>query len=557
MSEFYPDLIHTNFPNSIDSWEDSVDVDQSTLPLVIQYQQYLDTQNVEAAHQMLVDNPELIKIIVNADLLNTIKHGLMAVQQTFKNDVEAYLSSENAMPKSVYDPQGKETDVFGYIDNVFPKSKPDFVADNHQVNISLASTGGWTSNGDGTFNYVPEDPVNRTPLAYSAALDYGKTYMIHVVISSGNTSSITATQDPVSPSLGENRLVSNITESTVLTYTNTSEQDFYYLRCEQGSSEVTGFAISSVEEVATGETLSLNRLPLYSNGEEIHIGKNNSATSISETTIKASSFVGNLNGNAATATNANYSNAAGTAVDQTARNAAATAQGTANNAVPQSWFSWSNPDNAPTYLWGTNSAGENFLVNRSGMAVNYANSAHSATHATHLGGIAAGSFARVDVANNFLSPITLSNYTMVHAEDTTDGWQILLRTDNRVKVVGFTDGGKWKSISAKSFDPSSSRRFKENIRPEADDVKEKLMQLVPVIYDFKDGITDNQHGFIAEDVEAVMPEMVTHDEEGRVEGLRYMGLIGPMLKVLQQQESRIAHLEAALANQSAEERTNG
>ena len=43
--------------------------------------------------------------------------------------------------------------------------------------------------------------------------------------------------------------------------------------------------------------------------------------------------------------------------------------------VDSQHFTYSNSSNSPTYLWGTNSSGTNFLARRDGLSVNYANSA--------------------------------------------------------------------------------------------------------------------------------------------------------------------------------------
>lgn len=51
--------------------------------------------------------------------------------------------------------------------------------------------------------------------------------------------------------------------------------------------------------------------------------------------------------------------------------------------VDSQHFAYSNNDNNPTYIWGTNTNGTSFLAARGSMSVNYANSAGSATNATN------------------------------------------------------------------------------------------------------------------------------------------------------------------------------
>ena len=67
--------------------------------------------------------------------------------------------------------------------------------------------------------------------------------------------------------------------------------------------------------------------------------------------------------------------------------------------------------------------------------------------------------------------------------------------------------------------------------------------------DEADGVTD--YGLIAEDVEAVRPELCFYDQvdgEQQLRGVTYSKLITPMLRYIQQLEQRIAALEERLSN---------
>jgi hypothetical protein len=68
--------------------------------------------------------------------------------------------------------------------------------------------------------------------------------------------------------------------------------------------------------------------------------------------------------------------------------------------------------------------------------------------------------------------------------------------------------------------------------------------LVPVTYDFKDkecGI--DRRGFIAEDVEEVIPQVVTKDKDGDPQGINYTELIPYLTKMIQIQQKQINDLE--------------
>ncbi len=81
---------------------------------------------------------------------------------------------------------------------------------------------------------------------------------------------------------------------------------------------------------------------------------------------------------------------------------------------------------------------------------------------------------------------------------------------------------------------SSSIRYKENIK-DIGNGSEKLYDLRPVSFNYKgDNSSSLQYGLIAEEVEEVMPEIVSYDEEGNPETVSYSKLISPMLNEIQQ-----------------------
>ena len=69
----------------------------------------------------------------------------------------------------------------------------------------------------------------------------------------------------------------------------------------------------------------------------------------------------------------------------------------------------------------------------------------------------------------------------------------------------------------------SSRRFKEEIKP-MDNASEAILSLKPVSFRYKKGIEPGgalMFGLIAEDVEKVDPDLVTRNDKGEVETVRY------------------------------------
>lgn len=96
-------------------------------------------------------------------------------------------------------------------------------------------------------------------------------------------------------------------------------------------------------------------------------------------------------------------------------------------------------------------------------------------------------------------------------------------------------------VRATDFVTSSSRTYKKNIRNlTALQAAAAFSQMNPVQYQYKGGDLDDEHvGFIAEDV----PDLVA--TPGR-KGVSALDLVAVLTKVLQEQQKKIAELEARL-----------
>ena len=105
---------------------------------------------------------------------------------------------------------------------------------------------------------------------------------------------------------------------------------------------------------------------------------------------------------------------------------------------------------------------------------------------------------------------------------------------------------------------TSSRRFKEEIKPMAQ-ASEALFALKPVIFRYKKEIEPEkipQFGLVAEDVEAVNPDLVVRDADGKAYTVRYEAVNAMLLneflkehRQVQEQKATIAQLKQDFAEQ--------
>jgi hypothetical protein len=98
---------------------------------------------------------------------------------------------------------------------------------------------------------------------------------------------------------------------------------------------------------------------------------------------------------------------------------------------------------------------------------------------------------------------------------------------------------------------TSSRRFKEDIKS-MDRASEALFALKPVTFRYKKGIDPQgipQFGLVAEEVEAVDPDLVVRDKEGKVNTVRYEAINAMVLNEFLKAHAKLQQQQATIEKQ--------
>jgi hypothetical protein len=96
---------------------------------------------------------------------------------------------------------------------------------------------------------------------------------------------------------------------------------------------------------------------------------------------------------------------------------------------------------------------------------------------------------------------------------------------------------------------SSSRRYKEEIKP-MDKASEAILALKPVTFRYKkevDAERTPQFGLVAEQVEAVNPDLVTRDPDGKAFTVRYEAVNAMLLNEFLKEHRKVQDLEKGMA----------
>lgn len=101
-------------------------------------------------------------------------------------------------------------------------------------------------------------------------------------------------------------------------------------------------------------------------------------------------------------------------------------------------------------------------------------------------------------------------------------------------------------VAGTGWSCTSDQRLKENISNIVD-ASSIIKGLRPVSYNWKGNTSHLQYGFIAQEVENILPDIVTDTEDG-YKSMQTMGLIPYLVKSQQEQISRIDNIESLLNN---------
>ena len=97
-------------------------------------------------------------------------------------------------------------------------------------------------------------------------------------------------------------------------------------------------------------------------------------------------------------------------------------------------------------------------------------------------------------------------------------------------------------LTTVSITESSSIALKENINP-IENALDSIMRLVGVTYDRRDGSKKEEAGLIAEDVDKILPNLVTKDQDGRPDAIHYTKLTAYLIEAVKSLNNEIKKLK--------------
>jgi hypothetical protein len=117
-----------------------------------------------------------------------------------------------------------------------------------------------------------------------------------------------------------------------------------------------------------------------------------------------------------------------------------------------------------------------------------------------------------------------------------------LLTAARVSSTKMTFQPSTGTFTVTNIVESSSIALKENIVP-INDALNSLMELSGVTYDRRDGSTKGEAGLIAEEVIKILPNLVTKNHRGEIEGIQYTKLTAYLIEAVKSLKLEIDSLK--------------
>ena len=115
-------------------------------------------------------------------------------------------------------------------------------------------------------------------------------------------------------------------------------------------------------------------------------------------------------------------------------------------------------------------------------------------------------------------------------------------TAGKTTATKFTFNASSGTLTVTSLTESSSITLKENVSP-INNALDAILKLVGVTYDRRDGSSKGEAGLIAEEVNKIIPNIVSKDKDGNPEGIHYTKLTAYLVESIKSLKDEIDQLK--------------
>ena len=120
ISTLYPDLSLTNFPDSVDTFVNYLNITATDGPLIKQYIEAMNAGNQILANQILAQIPAASQKLIKATDLNKLTQGILAVERFYNDNIQGYIQQAQEEWNNIinsFSYQGTWSSVQSYVQN--------------------------------------------------------------------------------------------------------------------------------------------------------------------------------------------------------------------------------------------------------------------------------------------------------------------------------------------------------------------------------------------------------------------------------------------------------
>lgn len=129
-----------------------------------------------------------------------------------------------------------------------------------------------------------------------------------------------------------------------------------------------------------------------------------------------------------------------------------------------------------------------------------------------------------------------TNYIPFTTQTQSDGFLTAARVAISTRVLSYQPSTG--TLSTTLFNETSSIALKENINP-ITDALDKVLKLQGYVYDRKDGSRKDEPGLIAEEVDKIVPNVVTKNSKGEPESIAYQRLVAYLIESVKELKAEL------------------
>lgn len=146
MSNKYPDLTNTVFPNSVDTFITALNITAEDAPKVKAYMEAMQNGNISLASSIFASIDNASRKVLSAERLNQFSDSLTAMERFYRNDIKPYITEKQSEWQGIIN-------EFTYKGDFSPTTQ--YAVNNY---VSYSTT-------DGNFLYIAErvPPVGTLP----------------------------------------------------------------------------------------------------------------------------------------------------------------------------------------------------------------------------------------------------------------------------------------------------------------------------------------------------------------------------------------------------------